>query len=185
MHSTDCSISDNGAWRRLFCGALLCSVACSPKGAERPARDAQGRIVVTFWHGMGERTHQELLEKFVEEYMREHPDIVIKPAFQGLYGTLYQKLIAAVTAGQPPAMAQMYESWTTRLLGRERLDPVENYAAGENGLSAEDLADFYPAFLENSRWQGRLVTMPMNKSVYLLQYNEDLLARAGWTRAPG
>lgn len=166
--------------------ALLALVlsSCSPRGVDRPARDAQGRVVVTFWHGMGERTHQDLLAEFAAEYMREHPEVVIEPAFQGLYGTLYQKLIAAVTAGQPPAMAQMYESWTTRLLGRGRLDPVENHFDSGSGFTPDELSDFYPAFLENSRWQERLVTMPMNKSTYLLQYNADLLARAGWSRVP-
>ena len=64
---------------------------------------------------MGALTHQDLLAQFAAEFMAENPDVLVEPLFQGTYGNLYQKLIAAVTAGRPPAMAMMFESWTTRL----------------------------------------------------------------------
>lgn len=151
-------------------------------GPEPVAND--DRIVVEFWHGMGERTHQELLLQFAEEYMAEHPDVEVRPVFQGLYGALYQKLIASITAGSPPAMAQMFESWTTRLYGRKRLVPIQRYIDGPNGYAAEELQDFYPAFLDDNRWGATLVTLPFNKSAYVLQYNADLLKRAGFEEPP-
>jgi multiple sugar transport system substrate-binding protein len=81
-------------------------------------------------------------------------------------------------------MAQMYESWTTRLYGRGRLVPVEPWVRGPEGFSETELADFFEPFLEDNRWGGTLVTMPFNKSAYLLQYNVDLLRRAGFDEAP-
>ncbi len=108
----------------------------------------------------------------------------MEPVFQGLYGNLYQKLIASITARNPPALAQMYESWTTRLYDRDRLEPVQNYIDGPQGYSPDELGDFYPAFLTDNRWNETLVTMPLNKSAYVLQYNVDLLERAGIAAPP-
>lgn len=141
-------------------------------------------IKVQFWHAMGDRGHQELLRKFADDYMASHPGVKVEPVFQGLYGNLYQKLIAAVTSRHPPAMAQMFESWTTRLYDRGRLDSVQNYLDGPNGYSPEELADFFPAFLEDNRWGKTLVTLPFNKSAFLLQYNVNLFKRAGIDAAP-
>jgi ABC-type glycerol-3-phosphate transport system substrate-binding protein len=153
-------------------------------GCGSAADREDGKIVVEYWHGMGEREHQELLLRFADEYMRDHPEVDVRPVFQGLYGALYQKLIAAITAGNPPVMAQMYESWTTRLYGRGRLVPVQRLIDGPNGYSPEELDDFFPAFLEDNRWGDQLVTLPFNKSAYVLQYNADLLRRAGFNQAP-
>lgn len=164
--------------------ARLCLlVLLSAIGCGHPAED-EDRIEIEFWHGMGELEHQALLEEFAAEFMAEHPGVVVRPVFQGLYGTLYQKIIAAVTARNPPELAMMYESWTTRLYLRRRLVPVQAFVEGPNGWSGSELADFYPAFLENNTWAQTLVTLPFNKSAHLLQYNADLLARAGWSRPP-
>ncbi len=172
-------------YSRPFSGSLVVLLWVSLLwGCGSPADRSGGKVVVEFWHGMGERGHQELLDLFAEEYMRDHPEIDVRPVFQGLYGALYQKLIAAITAGNPPAMAQMYESWTTRLYGRGRLVPVQKFIDGANGYSSEELADFYPAFLDDNRWGETLVTLPFNKSAYVLQYNADLLRRAGYDHAP-
>lgn len=133
---------------------------------------------------MGELGHQELLGEFAREYMAEHPDVEVVPTFQGLHGALYQKLIAAITAGNPPAMAQMFEGWTTRLYDRGRLVPVARFVDGPNGYSARELDDFYAPFIEDNRWGDTLVSMPFNKSAFVLQYNVDLLRRAGYDRPP-
>lgn len=163
---------------------LLTPLLLAGCGPRRDAEHADGKLVVEFWHGMGEREHQELLQRFADEYMATHPGVEVRPVFQGLYGALYQKLIAAITAGSPPAMAQMYESWTTRLYERGRLVPVEKFVHGGNGYSDEELSDFFGPFLDDSRWGDTLVTLPFNKSAYVLQYNADLLKRAGVDEAP-
>lgn len=133
---------------------------------------------------MGEPTHQELLAEFASEYMAQNPGVEITPVFQGLYGALYQKIIASVTAKNPPAMAMMFESWTTRLYDRGRLVPAQEFLkAGDEGLS-NALDNFFPAFIDGNRWGDVLVTMPFNKSAHLLQYNVDLLREAGFDEPP-
>lgn len=171
--------------RPLLSLLLLASVACADSTS--PSAEKYGdnpTIRVEFWHAIGARTHQDLLLKFADEFHALHPEIRVEPLFQGTYGTMYQKLIAAVTSRHPPALAMMYESWTARLLGRGRLDPVQNYIDGPDGYSPDQLADFYPAYIENNRFGGRLVTMPFNKSAYMLVYNRRLLERAGFASPP-
>lgn len=162
---------------------LLAAASLSCGGDARES-GPNGEILVSFWHGMGFRGHQEILIRFADEYNATHPGVRVEPIFQGTYGTLYQKLIASITSRHPPVLAQMYEGWTTRLYARGRIDPVENHINGPNGYTAEERDDFFATFLEDNRWEGKLVTMPFNKSAHVLVYNADLLRRAGYEGPP-
>ena len=82
------------------------------------------KVAITFWHAMSER-HSPPLEYLTQKFMEENPNIQVELVYQGGYGSLSQKLIAAVAAGEPPTLAQQYENWTTQWL--EALVPLEDY----------------------------------------------------------
>lgn len=125
---------------------------------------AAQQVTITFWHAMG-RLHGPYLERLVQKFMQENPDIRVDLVFQGGYGALQQKLVAAVAAGNPPTLAQQYENWTvTWLDALVDLDLL---------LSEKVIQDIHPAFLQY--FQGRLVTVPFNKSVIVLVYRPDLV----------
>lgn len=123
-------------------------------------------VTITFWHAMG-RAHGPFLERLVQKFMEENPDVRVELVFQGGYGALQQKLVAAVAAGNPPTLAQQYENWTVTWL--DALVDLDLF------LSPKTLEDIHPAFLQY--FQGRLVTVPFNKSVIVLVYRPDLVPR--------
>ncbi len=122
------------------------------------------QVTITFWHAMG-RAHGPFLERLVQKFMEENPDVRVDLVYQGGYGALQQKLVAAVAAGNPPTLAQQYENWTVTWL--DALVDLDLF------LSEEVLADIHPAFLQY--FEGRLVTVPFNKSVIVLVYRPDLV----------
>ncbi|MBM3314557.1 ABC transporter substrate-binding protein, partial [candidate division WOR-3 bacterium] len=144
---------------------------------------ADGRVVVTFWHAMGGQA-QKTLKAMAASFMSSHPGIRIDLVGMGSYDALSQKLMGAVAAQNPPTIAQMYESWTTQLHANGRLEYLDDYLRGPNGLSADDVADIYPVLLANNTWDGRLLTLPFNKSVPVYYYNVELLRAAGYVRFP-
>ncbi len=121
-------------------------------------------VTITFWHAMG-RAHGPILEELVQKFMKENPDIKVELVYQGGYGALQQKLIAAVAAGTPPTLAQQYENWTVTWL--DALVDLDLF------LPEELLSDIHPAFMQY--FEGRLVTVPFNKSIIVLVYRPDLL----------
>ncbi|RMH68389.1 MAG: ABC transporter substrate-binding protein [Gemmatimonadetes bacterium] len=144
---------------------------------------ADGKIHVTFWHVMGGPLG-EALDALIEEFHQQHPNIKIDDVNMGQYTALSQKIMASVQAGNPPVMAQMYETWTTQLIESNALVPLQNYVDGENGYSAEELADFHTVLLENNRWDGKLWTFPFNKSVPALYYNMEMFQEKGIEAPP-
>ncbi len=159
-------------------------VAALGPGCGRPGEPSgKTRVKVTFWHAMGGPLG-DALDRMIAEFERANPGIDIEPVSMGGYSALSQKLMGAVQVNSPPNMAQMYESWTSQFHAMDKLVVLDSFVSGPDGLSAEELADFYPAFLDDNSWDGRIVTMPFNKSVPVYFYNAGMLEQAGYQEFP-
>lgn len=139
--------------------------------------------VVRFWHAMGGESARSL-KALCDEFEQANPGVRIELVGMGSYDALAQKLMGAVAAKNPPTIAQMYESWTTQLHAAEQLEYLEDFVRGPDGLSDDDIADIYPALLANNTWDGKLLTLPFNKSVPVYYYNADVLSAAGYDSFP-
>jgi multiple sugar transport system substrate-binding protein len=146
-------------------------------------RSASQKTTVAFWHAMGGES-QKTLKAMVDRFESTHASIHIELVGMGNYDALSQKLMGAVAARNPPTIAQMYENWTTQLHAGGELIWLDSFVRGPEGLDSEDLADIYPALLENNSWEGRLLTLPFNKSVPVYYYNAPMFATAGYPEFP-
>ncbi|MEO0070364.1 MAG: ABC transporter substrate-binding protein [candidate division WOR-3 bacterium] len=150
------------------------TVGCRPAGK---------KVKVKFWHAMGGES-QKTLKEMVAKFEKENPDIHIELVGMGNYDALAQKLLGAVAVQNPPTIAQMYENWTTQLYAAGEREFLEDFIKGPNVLKEEELKDIYPGLLENNRWEGRLLTLPFNKSVPVYYYNVELLKAVGYDSFP-
>lgn len=140
--------------RRIAIIALLCVLGVA----------ASGQVKISFWHAMSGALGTTLTE-LVQKFHDENPTIEVDLIYQGGYGALQQKLIAAVAAGEPPTLAQQYENWTTLWL--DALVDLDLF------LPQETLDDLLPQF--DQLFEGRRVTVPFNKSILVLYYRPDLV----------
>jgi ABC-type glycerol-3-phosphate transport system substrate-binding protein len=124
------------------------------------------------------------LKTMVDRFESTHAGIHIELVGMGNYDALSQKLMGAVAAKNPPTIAQMYENWTTQLHAGGELVYLDSFTGGPDGLTPEEMADIFPALLENNSWDGRLLTLPFNKSVPVYYYNVPMFAQAGYPEFP-
>lgn len=142
-------------------------------------------LALEFWHyqsGVQEKAIDELLRKFESE----NPEVKVRGVFQGNPNQLKQKLDGAFAsgAGNNPAVSLVYENWTDDFLARGYVEPVQGYIDGADGWLPDEQKDFVRAFVDGNTWDGKLVTLPFNKSIYLLYLNMDMMRNAGYTTAP-
>jgi len=138
----------------------------------------KGETQVTFWYGFGGPLG-ESLEKMIAQFNAHHPDVKVTGASMGQYAALSQKIMAAIAAGNPPTLAQVYENWTVNFIDAGAIVPMQKFVEGPNGLSPEDLADIFPVFLDGGTFQGQLWTFPFNKGLPALYYNKEMFQKAG------
>lgn len=127
---------------------------------------AWAQVTISFWHAMSGALGTTLTE-LIDKFQKENPGVKVDLVFQGGYGTLQQKLTAAVAAGQPPTIAQQYENWTTQWL--PALVDLDLF------LPEALLKDLLPQF--DQRFEGRIVSVPFNKSILVLYYRSDLVPK--------
>ncbi len=140
---------------------------------------------IEFWHYFSEEQSKPLKE-LLAQFEQENPGVKVRAVFQGNPRDLKQKLDSsfAISPANNPVLATMYESWTDDFLKRGFIDPVQTHLDGPDGMTAEEQQDIVRAFREGNTWDGKLVTLPFNKSIYMLYVNSDKLAAAGFTTAP-
>ncbi len=170
----------------LLLGVALIS-ACTQGNAE-PGKTADGRIVVEFWHAMGKSQGEELMD-IIDQFNHSQDTYRVEGIYQGNYNSLSQKLIASLYAKRNPAASQAYPGWSTRFYRYDFLTPVQDFIDNDPEF-AKVLPDYWPVMIaENSMknlktGQSEIVTLPFNKSVYVLYVNQTLMEELGWDEPP-
>ncbi|QBD78894.1 ABC transporter substrate-binding protein [Ktedonosporobacter rubrisoli] len=141
--------------------------------------DPNKKYTVDFWEAFGIGANKTVIEDLTKQYMQAHPNVTVKLQAFDSYDTLQTKLTAAIAANKPPTMAQIYENWATQFQQSNALASLQPFISGKNGLSQQDLADFYPVLLKDGQIGGTQYMLPFNKSDLVLYYNADMLQKAG------
>ncbi|ONN27084.1 glycerol-3-phosphate ABC transporter substrate-binding protein [Thermosipho affectus] len=133
------------------------------------------KVTIEFWHAMsGWRI--ELLENMAKEFMATHPNIEIRVQYTGSYRDTFNKTIAAVKAGNPPHVVQIYDIGTRAMIDGNIAVPIGNLIEEDPTI---DLGAFLPQVLNYYTVDGKLYSMPFNSSNAILFYNKTAFKEAG------
>jgi multiple sugar transport system substrate-binding protein len=141
-------------------------------GNRNPKKYSRGKELV-FWHSMG-GPMLKVLNGLIDEYNHKEPEYKIRAINKGSYSALIQSLLAGIPARNLPDISQAYESWTSKLIDNDIIVPLQDYF---DKLPEEEKNDFFPAFIKNNTYQGKLWSLPCNKSVPVLYYNKDMFKK--------
>jgi multiple sugar transport system substrate-binding protein len=171
---------------------ILAAAGCPARqegatGTSSGGSAAGGTMALDFWHTRTQ-SDAKALEGIVADFNTANPDVKITPRYQGNYTQLFQKVSASIQTHQLPALAVAYESFIADYMTVNIIVPLDDYLKDpKNGLSAEGLADIYPAYLQTNRFpqfNNQLLSFPFTKSNLMLYYNRDLLQKAGFQTPP-
>ncbi len=137
-----------------------------------------GRTTVTFWHSFVSATIPSL-EELLDRFHSEHPHIRIRAQYVPTGDALVQKLVAAVQSRTAPDIAWIHTDFLDKLVLADAIYRMEEFINRPDGLSREELADFFPGLLQNASWRDTLYALPMEATSLGLLYNRDLFRKAG------
>jgi multiple sugar transport system substrate-binding protein len=163
------------------CGGSSGSTSSSTTNLGPGELDSNKQYNVSFWEAFATGANKTTLEELTQQYMKAHPNVKVSLQAYDSYPTLKTKLTAAIAAGKPPTLSQVYEEWATQYQQAGSITSLEPFMKGKNGLSQNDLSDFYPTMLKDGQINGTQYMLPFNKSVIVLYYNADALQKLGLT----
>ncbi|MDF2611206.1 MAG: sugar transporter substrate-binding protein [Lachnospiraceae bacterium] len=132
-------------------------------------------VTISFWDG----NWQEAVWPEVQAiWEKEHPNIKVEAEFQADLAN--DKYMLALTNGTAPDVLSCALDWTTTFGSAELLAPLDTFIT-DDGL---DVGQYVQGAINASTVNGNLYALPFRSETYVLFYNKDLLAAAGYTEAP-
>jgi sn-glycerol 3-phosphate transport system substrate-binding protein len=108
---------------------------------------------------------------------REQTGIAVTPVYAGNYGETLTKAVTAIRGGTGPQLAVLLAAEMHSLTDMDILVSLD-----EIGLDADGrkwIEGFYPAFLMNSRADGKVWSVPFQRSTAIQYYNKAAFSEAG------
>jgi multiple sugar transport system substrate-binding protein len=154
------------------------------------AIDLQGKNVeVVYWHNRPQKD-QDLLQSMLDEFTRTNPyGIKARAEIAGAaYPDVYNKVNAAIQAGQPPEISVAYQNQAAYYRAQGAVVDLNPFIqSSKYGLSQDDLNDYFQTFLDsdaNPQYQGERLGFPTQRSIEVLYYNVDWLRQLGYEQPP-
>ncbi len=131
-------------------------------------------ITIQWWHAH-EDQFTDQINYMVEEFQKQNPNITVEAIYQGSYGEINEKFVAAVAAGQVPALVTANTSYPAVYGSQglaEKLDPyIEAYEY--------NLADFGEGLIASTSFEGEQVSLPYLISTQVMYYDKTAATEEG------
>ena len=119
-----------------------------------------------------------LIEKICADFNAENKDIVVEPVYTGNYDDTVTKIQTAVQGGTPPDLFVSLATQRFTMASTGMAMPLDDLIASDDeGKSYID--DFLPSFMEDSYVDGKIYSIPFQRSTEILYYNKDKFKEAG------
>ncbi|MBN9226057.1 MULTISPECIES: extracellular solute-binding protein [Legionella] len=137
-------------------------------------------VELLLWHGMAGHLGDEV-RLLADDFNRSQNEYIIKPVYKGHYVETLTSFAAAFKAHHPPAMVQVFEVGNAIMESPKGVIKPVDELMQEQGISLPK-EDFIQSIREFYSKDGQLMALPFNLSVATLYYNQDILAKVGYSQ---
>lgn len=171
---------------------FLAVVGCSTGSASESTSDAakgQGEaaapaakeedktpVKIQYWHSHAE-AQEEGLTYMIEEFHKKYPYITVEPVYQGGYGDLHKKLLAAVAANDVPAVTNVEVSSLPMFAHDGIFEDLTSYIERDQ----VDMSSFSEGMAKAYAYEDRQFGFPLIVSMSVMVYNKTMLDKLGVT----
>lgn len=121
----------------------------------------------------------KLIEQICADFNRENPDIVVEPVYTGNYDDTVTKIQTAVQGGTPPDVFVSLATQRFTLASTQIARPLDDLIEADGEAGKAYIEDFLTGFMEDSYVDGKIYSIPFQRSTMILYYNKDLFREAG------
>lgn len=138
----------------------------------------ENEITILFWHSFVPST-QPALKEMIAKFEKENPGIKINAQYVPTGDALVQKLISSIQSKTLPDIAWIHSDFIDKLVAGDAVYEMNHFIKGANGLTDEEMNDFFPELLKSAKWKNKLYALPMEATVLALHYNKSIFKKAG------
>lgn len=140
---------------------------------EEIVTEIKNPVEITFWHAMN-GDQEKSLQRLVDKFTKENPNITVTLQNQSSYADLQQKITATTASPKNlPTITQAYPDWLLNAIDENLVLDLKPYIENET-LKFDNYDDIVKGFREASTLDGKIYGIPFNKSTEVLWYNKTL-----------
>jgi multiple sugar transport system substrate-binding protein len=168
-------------WRQCFSlGLALVLLSFALAGCQAiPDTKQDGAIHLTLWQGVNPPPNRDVLQKLVDKFNRQHPDIQVESLYVGQSDRQLPKVLAAVVGNAPPDLLWFASMFTGQLVDLDAIVPIETM--WEKSTITKDIDR---ALLESMQYENHLWSIPFGTNNVGIFYRPSLFTAAGVERIP-
>jgi multiple sugar transport system substrate-binding protein len=146
-------------------------------------------VEVVYWHNRPQKD-QEMLQTMLDEFSKANPfGVKARAEIAGAsYNDVYNKINAAIQAGQPPDISVAYQNQAAFYRAQGAVIDITPFLKSKKyGLNPEDEKDYFQTFLDsdiNPQFKGERLGFPTQRSIEVMYYNADWLKQLGYNEPP-
>lgn len=144
--------------------------------AAPPAEEDRTPVTIQYWHAHADN-QMEGLNFMIKEFQEKYPWITVEPVYQGAYGDLHKKLMAAVAAKDVPAVTNV-EVASLPTFGDGGIFMDLNPYIKWDKLDTEDFAQ---GMFKAYSYEGKQYGFPLIVSSNVFIYNKTMFDQLGVT----
>ncbi|MCU0569261.1 MAG: ABC transporter substrate-binding protein [Oculatellaceae cyanobacterium Prado106] len=157
---------------------FLCLIGLS--GCQPTDPVIEGTVVhLTLWQGVNPPPNRDVLQKLVDRFNQQHPEIQVESLYVGQSDQQLPKILAAVVGNAPPNMLWYAPTLTGQLVELDAIKPLEEWLAT---TLVKDEID--PALFESMQWENHIWSVPFGVNNVGIFYRPSLFKAAGITDLP-
>ncbi len=143
----------------------VCSFASAAEGET---------ITLRFWAHWGSEQRRPTIEKICNAFNEKYAEQGVQVEYVYVpYGDIETKMLASVTAGNPPAVVITAIEDVASKAMRNQAQNITEY------LAPDTQSKFYEKYWDMVTWNGGVYAIPFNTDTRLLYYNKDMFKTAG------
>lgn len=155
-------------------------VEASGETASTNQADASSAMELTFFYPVnvgGPLTG--LIDTIAADFTAENPDVTIKPVYTGNYDDTVTKIQTAVQGGTPPDFFVNLATQRFSMASTNTAIALDDLIAADGEEGQKYIADFLPGFMEDSYVDGKIYSIPFQRSTMVMFYNKDAFKEVG------
>ena len=144
--------------------------------------DKTKEVEIVFYHQMGAAL-QEILNTAIADFNKEYPNIKVTHKTYGDYDGVRDQIKTEISVGGQPNLAYCYPDHVALYNVAGAVQTLDTLIDSEYGFTAEQKADFIPAYYNEGMafGDGKMYSLPISKSTEVLYYNKTFFEKNGLT----
>jgi len=170
----------------LVLAILLLPLLVFGQGKDLAGVDPSGQTV-TFWY-QHSKDRDTQMKSMLDDFNKSNAwNITVKGEYAGPYDQIYNKMIAAMAAKNPPELVVAYQNQSATYAVSDALTDLNPYVNDPKWGLGKELDDFFKGFISqdvNAQFGGKRLGFPPNRSIEVMYCNMTLLKSVGITAPP-